>query len=154
TLRLHHRATQRRPLSSQLEIVDCLVVVVRTAVVVSELGGHLVGMFSIARFFAHSDEPMELNAVAGRQQAVEDFLIHGMVEAEPGRDGAIGPRHRPLRSEELLASREAYAARLDLVLRAFERRRNCSRRKLRSGDTGALKHRLLLWSQPLQIALY
>src|SRR5215469_9599275 len=103
---------QRRPLTGQLEIVNCLVVFVRTVVVVSELGGHLAGMFSIARFFARSDESMELNAVAGRQQAVEDFLIHGMMEAEPRRNGAIGPRYRPLRSDELLASREAYAARL------------------------------------------
>ena len=95
-LRLHHRAARDRALSGKPEIMDCLVFVVGQAVVMREFGRDFAGALTVSRLFTHGDKPMKLNAMPRREQTVQHLLVHCMVEAEAGCDGAVGPCDRTL----------------------------------------------------------
>src|SRR5215469_14437613 len=99
-----------RPLSSEFQVLQRTGLVAASAKVIRQLRRYLSRAITPTLFLPPGDTPMELAAPAGRDALIKHLLIEGVIEAEGGRDGTIGPGDRPLRRDELLATREPRAA--------------------------------------------
>src|SRR5262245_583432 len=120
-LAFDHRGTRDRSLTRELKVLDSLLLVVGTAIMVGQFSRNFAGTFAISGLFAHRDPAMQPDVMACREPTVQHFLIECVVEPEACRKGAVGPGDGALLTDELLAPRQACAARLDLILRTLER---------------------------------
>jgi hypothetical protein len=69
-LAFDHRASHDRSLTSELKVLDRLLLVVGTAIMIGEFGGNFAGTFAISGLFAHRDPAMQLDLMACREPIV------------------------------------------------------------------------------------